>query len=231
MVRQVLAADAVVTVHGELDLAVWLRPGTPITIASILLVVAIGDPRQSAWRSWRWLWLYLALSAVLNVQSMFVPDAPIVIANLGRFLYVPPLLFGLAVVVGNPRYRTFARIGAIVIVVQMAVGLALAGGITKAVPTIRTSITFLLVATVAAVGVLARVARVRGPILRDPPMLALVATLLAYATQSAYAPIQRVLAGSEMSMTLRWTRAVVWVVAYALWWYAFREARRQARPG
>lgn len=201
-----------------------------MTIASISVVIALGDPRHPAWRSWRWLWVYLALSAVLNVPSILVPNAPIVIANLGRFLYIPPLLFGLAAVVGHPQYRAFARTGAIVIVVQMAVGLGLAGGITQAVPTIRTSITFLLIAAIAAVGVLARVPRVRGPILQDPPMLALTATLLAHATQSAYAPIQRVLAGSEMSIPLRWTRAVVWVAAYALFWYAFREARRQARP-
>jgi hypothetical protein len=207
-----------------------------MTGASIIVVIAINQARREpALRTWYWLWVYLLLNAVLNLftclqQGLGLGNTGFV-AHIGRIFYLPPLLLGLAEVVGNARYRRFAQIGAAVLATQLAVAWVASGMKLTTVPGVRTSIASLIVLAVAAPAILARLPRVRGSILRDPPTIALVAALLGYGSSLFFLQIYQYLPeGSGGRLQMLWARNAIWIICYGVWWHAFREARRQARP-
>lgn len=212
-------------------------PVLAMTLASILAAIGTDRARREpALRGWHWLWWYLLLNAAFNLFTNLQQGLGLggigFVAHVGRILYMPPLLLGLAEVVGNARYRRFARIGAAVLMTQVFVAWTAGGLKLTTIPGVRTTITYLIILGVAAPGLLARLPRVRGSILRDPPMIALVAALLAYSSGLLFLEAYQYLpAGSGDQLLMLWVRNGIWIVCYALWWYAFREARRQARPG
>lgn len=210
-------------------------PAMAMTIASIATVVAIGDPRHPRLRQWRWLWLFLVLNAVFNSRS-FLPQewaAPFgrITTSVGRLLYMPPLLLGLASIIAHGGYRRYARIGAFVLAMQLVAALFVGGILPTGVPILRTVISTVIILAVAAPAVIARLPRVRGSILQDPPMMAAIAALLAYGSPLLFsaAAAGRGTASREY-ITLLWLRNLSWILAYAIWWYAFLKARREERP-
>lgn len=205
-----------------------------MTMASVLALVAIGSPRHAALRQWRWLWLYLFLSAGFNLLPMLLNGtslrAGLLTATLGRMLYMPPLLLGLGAIVGHERYRRYAYVGAAILTLQLVIARLISRGATPQAPVLRTTLSYVLILAVAAPGVIARLPRIRQSILRDGPMIAIVATMLAYGSQLIFPTISAGMSRTSVEYAiLLWVRNGIWIACYALWWYAFRQARRQAR--
>lgn len=212
-----------------------MLPALVMTFASVVTFATLGDRRHPGLASWRWLWVFLALNAAFNLFTMLQSPLGLgdygLVVHLGRIIYMPALLLGLGEIVGHPGYRRLARAGAGIVALQLIVGLAMDRFNLTTLPVLRSTVSHVLIVACAAPGVLARLPRVRGSILRDPPMIALVATLLAYATSAIFLAIFAAMPRDATGrLTLFWARNGLWMVCYILWWHAFREARRPARP-
>jgi hypothetical protein len=212
-----------------------MLPALMMTFASVATFVTLGDRRHPALASWRWVWVFLAFNAAFNIFTNLQTPLGLgdygIVVNVGRIIYMPTLLLGLGEIVGHAGYRRLARAGALILALQLLLGLAISRFDLTIVPPLRTTMSNVLIVAFAAPGVLARLPRVRGSVLRDPPMIALVAALLAYVTSALYLPILAELPrGGTGRVILIWVRNSLWTLCYLMWWHAFREARRQAQP-